>query len=407
MKRLWFLLLPVLVFGDDLKSLLEYANTHNNLLLSSKLSKDAKQKELDSKNSAYFPTVDIGAFYQNTNERNYGQPGGVYSAYGKFGFDIYDGGKKSSLADKAKYDYQAGIHDEAEMKKSLNLQIAQNFYAIKSLQANLDAREDAGASIAQQLERIKKFYAAKLATKDDIDRLQASYDTNIYEIEALRFEILSAKRSLELKVGKSINTLEDSNFKERTDAALEVTEGIKSLSWQKSAVAKSAESIESIYYPQVRVEDTYSIYGYDATDAIHPKGVDNQNVLLLSVHMRIFDYGTAKDAKQAIELSSKALNEQIRYKTSEQKMNYELALSRIQTSKIKIQSARSALTAAKSAFKTIEQKYNAGIADYIVYLDALTSRTSAEALYTTSLNELETAYAIYYYYAGKNIEEYL
>jgi hypothetical protein len=41
------------------------------------------------------------------------------------------------------------------------------------------------------------------------------------------------------------------------------------------------------------------------------------------------------------------------------------------------------------------------------YLDALAAQTSAAALYETSLNDLEIAYAFYYYYSGKNIEEFL
>ena len=82
------------------------------------------------------------------------------------------------------------------------MQIVQDFYTIKSLESSLRAKEDARKSLQEQLERIKQFYDAKLATQDDIDRLQASYDRNSYEMESLNFEMLSAKKSLELKVGK-------------------------------------------------------------------------------------------------------------------------------------------------------------------------------------------------------------
>jgi outer membrane protein TolC len=106
-------------------------------------------------------------------------------------------------------------------------------------------------------------------------------------------------------------------------------------------------------------------------------------------------------------ISAKALNSQVLYKTKEQKMHHEVALARLDTSKIKIQSAKSALIASESAFEKIEKKYNAGIVDYVIYLDALTSKTRADALYETSLNELEIAYAMYYYYSGKNLAEYI
>ena len=106
-------------------------------------------------------------------------------------------------------------------------------------------------------------------------------------------------------------------------------------------------------------------------------------------------------------LTSQALNSQIAYMSKEQALSYKLALSRIDTAKIRIATAKSALNAATSAFTTIEKKYNAGIVDYIVYLDALTKKTSSKALYKSGLNELEIAYAILYFYSGKNIKEEL
>jgi len=47
------------------------------------------------------------------------------------------------------------------------------------------------------------------------------------------------------------------------------------------------------------------------------------------------------------------------------------------------------------------------LVDNIVYLDALSIKTNATALYTKSLNDLEVAYAIYYYYAGQKIKEFI
>ena len=123
--------------------------------------------------------------------------------------------------------------------------------------------------------------------------------------------------------------------------------------------------------------------------------------------MRIFDYGATSEAKQAVDLSAKALSKQAEYMSSEQKAEYEISIARVNSVKLKIQSAKSALTSARSAFKTVNEKYSAGIADYITYLDALSAKTSASALYERSLNELQIAYALFYYHSGKNLEEFL
>ena len=128
---------------------------------------------------------------------------------------------------------------------------------------------------------------------------------------------------------------------------------------------------------------------------------------MLTLNFRVFDYGAISDSKETVLLASKALSSQIAFQTKEQEMQFKLASSRIQTAKVKILSSKSALNAATSAFETIEKKYNAGIVDYIIYLDSLSKKTSSTSLYESGLNELEIAYAIYYYYSGKNIKEEL
>jgi outer membrane protein TolC len=187
----------------------------------------------------------------------------------------------------------------------------------------------------------------------------------------------------------------------------ELTDNIKSLISQKDALVSGANSVDSIYFPQIKLEDTYSLYGYNRVDDLHPKGVDTENKLLVSLNMRLFDMGHITKAKEAIIINSQAINSQVAYFKKFQKMEYDVAMSRIKTAKIKIKSASSALLSATSAFNTITKKYNARIVDNVVYLDALASKTAAKAQYEKSLNDLEVAYAIYYYYAGKNIEEFL
>ena len=178
MKKYLFLVLPFVVNAQDLRTLIDLAYTNNNLVKSSTLSVESKQKNIDSKKGAYYPTIDIGGYYQSLKEKSPFQAGDVYSGYAKAGLDIYDGGKKSAQLDQAKSEYEASTHDTNELKKSLSLQIVQDFYSIMSLKASLNAKEDAGKSLQEQLNRVQQFYKAGLATTDDVDRLQAAYDTN-------------------------------------------------------------------------------------------------------------------------------------------------------------------------------------------------------------------------------------
>lgn len=407
MKRVALLLLPALLSADDLKSLLEYATKKSDLVVTKSLTQDGKNKELQAQKSSYYPTLDVGAFYQRLDEKSPFMPGETYSGFAKVGINIYEGGMTSALVDKKTKELRASSFDTEATKKNLSLSIVQEYFDIKTLQATLNAKEEEQKSLAAQLNRVKQFFIAKMATQDAIDRLQSAFDTNNYEIEATKLQLLSAQKILSLKVGKDVTNFEDSSFKEPASESFEQSDSVKSLMAQKESIDSSARALMSAYYPVLRVEDTYSLYGYGNVDSAMPSQPDQQNKLMLTLGMRIFDNGSVEKSKEAIVSNAQALNTQIAYLSKEQKVNFEIAQERINTSKIEVASAASALKAAKSAFTMIEQKYNAGIVDNVSYLDALSSLTNAKALHVRALNDAQSAYGAYYYYSGKDIGEFL
>ena len=407
MKRAALMLLPALLCADDLKSLLDFATKNSDVVHTKALTQDAKSKELASQKSTYYPTVDIGAFYQRFDERSPFMPGDTYSGFAKIGMNVYDGGMNSALVAQKEGAFKASSFDTEATKKNLSLDIVPDFYNIKNLQATLAAKEEASKFLKAQLYRVSQFFIAKMATKDEVDRLQSTLDTNTYEVEATKLQILSAKKILALKVGKDVESFEDSSFKEPAGESFEQSDALKSLSAQKESLTSGARAVMSSYYPMLRVEDTYNLYAYGNVDKTMPAQPDNQNKLMVTLNMRIFDNGSVQKSKEAIMANAEALNSQLNYLSKEQKINFEISQEKINTSKVEIASASSALTAAKSAFTTIEQKYNAGIADNVTYLDALASLTNAKALHVKALNDMQSAYASYYYYSGKDIKEFL
>ena len=410
MKKLIFLAIPFFVYAEGLKSLLEHAQKSNELIVSKSVLADSKESEVESSKSNYYPTVDIGAFYQRHDDPNPMSPGTVYSGYAKVGFDVYSGGKKSYLLKQKKDEFSASKFDYEATKKSMTLSIVQDFYNYKTQESSLGARIEASKAVKAQLERMQKFYRASLATSDDVDRLQSAYDSNIYSIESIKFQILSLKKSLELKVGKSVDTLDNSSFTKVDSEDADELDRVKSLRAKKSSILNASQTIDSYYYPQIRIEDTFSLIGYQNEPAMAGFSVElpeTQNKIMATLNMRLFDFGAIGEAKQAVRLSADALNEQITYQNKEQKMQQSLAISRIKTAKLNIKSASSALKSATSALETITKKYNNGIVDNVVYLDALSSQTESKSTYEASLNNLELSYALYYYYNGKKLEEFL
>ena len=406
MRKAIFLLFPLFLYSETLKELINYATNKNDLVISKQYNQASKTKELESKKSAYFPTVEIGGFYKRDDESSPFQAGDTLSGFAEIGYDIYDAGKRTSQIDAAQYSLQSSLYDTKAYTKSLALQITQDFFSIKSLEASLEAREDAQKSLKAQLNRIQSFYNAKMATKDDVDRVQADFDTNIYNMESIKFQILSLKSALELKVSKSIGTLEDASFKKSFTNDYDTLESTKALIAKNNSILSNANAIDSFYYPKLRVENKYSLNTFNREDPL-VTSLNKQNTLLLTIDFRLFDYGAISKTKEAALLNIQAINAQINYQTKEQKSQYKLAKMRILTANAKIKSALSALNAASSAFVTIEKKYNVGIVDYVVYLETLTKKTNTKALYERSLNDLEVAYATLYFYEAKDIKEEL
>ena len=406
MIRVLLLMTPFLLNAESLKDLIALATTNNDLVISKQYSEQSRSKELASKKSAYFPTIDVGGFYKRDDSPSPFQAGDTLSGFVKVGFDLYDGGKRSSLQNQAKELLKSSAYDSKAYKKSLALQITEDFFNVKSLESLLASREEAQISLKAQLERISRFYDANMATKDEIDRVQSDFDTNVYNMESIKFQILSLKSALELKVGKSVSNLENSSFKKVISSEYETLDATKALISQNSSIKYAAASIDSFYSPRVRVEDTFSLYSYNRENP-QVALLDNQNALLLTLNFRLFDYGEIEKNKEAVLLNAQALNSQINYQTKKQKMEHELAKAGITTANVRITSAKSALNAATSAFVTIEKKYNAGIVDYIVYLESLTKKTNSKALYESGLYELEIAYARLYYFEAKDIKEEL
>lgn len=409
-KELLLLLLPFMLNAESLKSLLEFADKENNFIVAKDLQAQSKKSEVDSSENDLYPTVDIGAYYERDDKPNVILPGTTYSGYAKLSYDIYVGGRKENTLKQKRGVFESSQFDKEATKNSIKLAIVQDFYNLKSKEATLSAREEASKAVEAQLTRMEEFLKASLATQDDVDRLQSAYDSNIYLIESLKFELLSLKKSLELKVGKQIESLNDSTFMKSDTLDTEELNSIRALRATKGSVIVGAEIIDSYYYPQIRIEDTYSLYGYmdKPTFGNTPiKQITNQNQLLVMLNMRLYDFGALSESKRSVLLQADALNEEIKYKTKEQRLQQELALQRIATAKLKIKSAKSALKSATSALITITKKYNSGIVDNVVYLDALSARTESQATFNTACNNLELSYALYYYYNGKNLEEYL
>ncbi len=405
MKWLVLLLLPVLVFSEDLKELLKDIKS-NNLIKAKMYEVKAKKKEFESIKSSKFPTLDVGGVYQSVDNANIFIPKRVTNGYAKLSYDLYDGGYKSFLQKGAIKDKRALEYQKRYFTKSLMLEVVRDFFTIQNLNAKIKALYDKKRSLKAQLERVKKFIKADLASSDDFYKLKSAYETNTYQIKELEYQKQMLKKILEIKVGKKILSLDNSYF-EKKQVRLKDDDEIKSIKESIKSLGYNKKAINSAYKPHLRIEESYSRFDYGGVDSLHPAGIKHQNKIILSANWRIFDNQSIKKKKLALLFKQKALKEQLEYKRKLKKLHFEMAKKKLLVDMKNIKSAKSALKSAKSSYNLTKKKYEAGLSDIESYFDALAKLSFAKSLYATAKNQLEIDLGAYYFYSGRDIREFL
>jgi len=414
MKKIVLLILPLFLFGKtyDLKALIEHAHVQNLQIIAKQQSAQSKSKETQAQESAYWPTLDIGASHAHTTPVTLVTPGRTTVGYAKVQMDIYDGGRKRALLNAKEFVYRASLIEKEAFVKSVTLNIIQHYYTVKKLQAMIFAMQKQSQELRAQIRRIRNFAKAGLATPEEIDKLQAVFDDNQYRIADSRLMLQTSREQLRLLTGLSAKHLKNSHIKEPKKLAFHPYEESKILQANAKVLDAKADAIDAGYRPQVQIADIYSRSHYDDVDAIPGFSgdsflPDHQNKLILSVNMRLFDNGKMKKEQEAVQYQKLSLESQRAYAIAKQKMQFKLAKSRLGSIHTKLKSAKSALRAAKSTYRVIIKKFETGLVDNIAYLDALNKVTLSQARYKETLYDYEIAKSIYYYYAGRDPKEYI
>ena len=408
MKKL--VLSAILTFyanADNLKSILDYTLTHNDLSVAKDINIKKPLLESESIKKDNFPKIYIGGAYQRYNPRPLGRPGDIYNGYAKISFNIYDGGSKKNKIEAKNFEFKSLSFESKSYKKQLQFNVVNLYFNIKSLKASLFALKKAKEYLTAELKRVENLFEVGAVTEDDVKKIEASLFNTIYQIDNIKYQISNLKKNLNLTVGKKVENLGDSTILPPVNITSDTLDTIKSLQAKSKAIEYSAKALNSVYLPQIDISDTYSLSGYDRYDRTHPKGDDDENQLSLSINMLLFDGDSVKKQKEAILIQKLSLQKQINYYKKEQNKNIKLAFLNIETIKTQITSAKKSLEAANKAFEIISNRYHSGEVTVVDYLDALSVKTNTLAQYKMALYNLQVAYATYYLYTNHEIKEYV
>ncbi len=132
-----------------------------------------------------------------------------------------------------------------------------------------------------------------------------------------------------------------------------------------------------------------------------------QNVLGVSVDMRLFDFFNLSKQKEALRYSALQAQKELAYKKNEQEKDEKLYRKSLEIAQAKIKSAEAALKSANISFENVAKRYNSQILNFTDYLQSLSTKFNAETTFIQSLNDYEIEKARYLYYSGQEIEDFI
>ncbi len=392
--------------AQSLKQIIDVSLQNNHNIKSMQFENQSKAKSYDSVSNIYNPSVTLGANYTKLNlDTRATQVGSTGVGFVKFGINLYDGGKNKAIKNQKLYEYKSLQFDLKNSQKELILQIVTLFYQIKSIDENIKALYEKSDTLDAQLKRVKLKYDINMITEDEVLKLQSEYESNDYLVEELKYQKISMLNNLSILVGSKIDKLDYSVLPNMDQLKYQESENIKSLSQNIKALDENVKVVSSVKKPQLKIEDSISVYEYgDYNEQLLKDLPNKQNQLMISLSYNLYDT-TSKSKKEVAFLQKMAKKEQLEQLKKQEKSNFELSKLKLNTQKLKIKSSKSALDMAKSVYEIVKTKYQNGIVDNITYLDALNKKTTNMALYKQALNDYEIAKANYYFSSGVDYKE--
>jgi len=403
-----FIMLGSGLWAFDLPTLIERAQQNEQVQAYAQRA-EASQSEYESVKSSYLPRVDLGGSASYIDERGTMDVPETYKAFAEANFVILDGFKRENLLDEKSMRTEASRFDLKGFKKATSLEVIRLYFDLQNVVSDIEALHKNREQLNEQLERFKLFKDAGIATEEDVERLTAAVANADYEITARQYETDRLHSRLELLSGAPL--LGEQAPQEIIVPAQPQSQRLDSLeamNYRARALGYAAEQADSVYYPTIMLNDTYTWYDYEHFNPTFPiEFADKQNRLTLTAGINLVDFGAAREQKQAIELQKRAQELELRFAEKSAAADRALAQKAIERAKALRDAAEKAKIASDKTFAVVKQKYEARVVDYIRYLDALSEATDARAQYNRAISGLNTAYATYIYNLGLDPKEFV
>jgi len=389
------------VQATTLKEMIDATLQKNENLKALHIETDAKQKNYESVSNSFKPSVVVGAKYTRLDlDTRAVQVGSTGVGFAKFELNLYDGGKGEALKEEKYNEFYASKFSSKATTKDTLFELISLYFQARTIIENIKVFQEKAKTLQAQYQRVQTKYEIKMTTIDEVLKLKSEYESNQYMIDDLSYQKEELFANLSLLSSLEITSLDSKGLPDVKELSYQKGEDIQSLEYAYKASKSVYKELKAIKLPQLKLEDTLSVYSYDEYNhKLLTDLPDTQNQLNLTLTYNLYDT-TSSQKIASSKLQALSLSQKLSYTQKKAKMKFRLAKKKLYTQKKKIHSLKSALDMGESVYEMVNVKYKNGLVDNITYLDALSKKTYNEALYKQALNEYEITKAAYFLSSG-------
>ena len=406
MKRLSLLcLFPLILSAGNLPELLSFAEQNKHVEASRFSLESAKEKEYATK-SAYLPSLSLGANQTYNQVESKLSPDKSRTGSATVSFTIYDGGKREALFSQQEALVRSATFSLASTQSDASLNVIYYYYNYLSTLASKKATLQKKEQLVAERQRLEKFVSVGAATDDEVQKIISSIEQTNVDLLTLDNTLNNILNALEYLTGQRVSVEEGSLVRFNEEKATTPNERFDILALEQSVESAKAETdvAKSAYLPKVTIQDTYSRYKYDYENPAFQTDTNHQNVVMLAMEWKVFDFGSTSASTQAARKNYLAKSSELAYEKSRAKASLKSAENSYKSALAKIEAAKARLKASEMTYELVKKKFQQGIVNNVTYLDALSDKFNAQSSLQTALNEVEYQKAVLLNEMGQEIK---
>lgn len=379
-----FFLISTSLYAVSLKELLNSIEVTNENYQAQQALQQMAKKQYESASKDNFPTLNLIGAYENNSKVLEHEPEDILYGELKASYTLYDGGRitNNKLAKKSLHESQK--FNTQYLKQEIMLDVIREYFSFQNSKSAIEVLNYKINELDEQIKRSEILVKNDLATKDKLQALIASKKESLYDIETLKIDLENSILQLSLLTGLDILPQDDDKllepvYKEEQRYDIEA----KKLEAQSSKYSSEKYN----YLPTISINNSLKKQKYLDYDEIYNDKLNNQ--LSLQINFPIFDFGKISKDKEASQLETLALNKEIEYKEKSIQIERKLALKSLESSKIKLDSAITALEATNTTYEFSKKRFDANLISYTEYLTELTKKQDANYRVILAQNDIE------------------